>query len=1012
MRARPMPFRLGIVHSMMGRIVVALLAMQTALKAENFDDRRADHLPIHDDEDKSAPLPGHAHDVALRSSGSSTITEDAEARVKEDPNGASVDSDSEPSAGILTKAIDRELPIEAIGSSTPPDFLTRPAGLSYTMFAGADAFQFVIDATTGKLAVAATPDFETGSTGDTRDIAVSVSNSIDGGPIITSNGGKATAAVSVDENTVAVTAVRAAHADAGATFNYAIVGGADAFHFVIDPTTGALAFVTAPDFEAPADVGANNVYYVQVQVSDGAHVDTQEIAVTVTDVNDNAPVIASNGGGGAAVVSVNENTTAVTAVAAVDADAGTTLTYTIVGGADAFHFVIDATTGALAFVTAPDFEAPADAGANNVYDVQVQVSDGAHVDTQDIAVAVTNVAGSFVGTSGNDTFGGSSEEDVIVGLGGSDSLTGGAGADTIDGGAGNDTIAGSSGADTLTGGSGTDTLDYSSSGAAVTINLATNAAAGGDAAGDVISSFENIAGSTFDDALTGSSATNVINAGVGNDTITGGAGADNLTGGLGADVFVIGAVADLAAGETINGTAEAGTIDTLRLNAAGTYNLSSFTTITNIDAVALNANAAGFNLTLANSQVSTADANGDGTQDDLQISASLAMTNGVTINAAGLTGTNHLTVIGTNLGGADTITGGAGADSIDGGAGNDIIAGGAGSDTIDGGAGNDTITGGTGADNLTGGLGADVFVIGAVADLAAGETINGTAEAGTIDTLRLNAAGTYNLSGFTTITISLAVDASMSMSSTAVSLAPQALMLTSRESRRGIWRKINTINLFTKTPEVNSFGEFRPGENGFPPLLQFRSEQPRGYNPRKQREISPAQTSGERVMSEGWRRNGNWDPTLSGAKLLILHGWSWRYRGWAAVPPKPVTVASGCSAASCQERPSPLLLMTRPRTVRRTLVRLLPGVPRPFHLLPRGSHDVLRHEAVAALQLLERRRGAEGAHADDVAAEPGVAGPAEDRALLDRHAGDDVRRDDRSPCRPGPDARRAPTTAC
>ena len=163
-------------------------------------------------------------------------------------------------------------------------------------------------------------------------------------------------------------------------------------------------------------------------------------------------------------------------------------------------------------------------------------------------------------------------------------------------------------------------------------------------------------------------------------SITGGAGADVLTGGLGADIFVIGAVADLAAGETINGTAEAGTIDTLRLNAAGTYNLSTFTTITNIDAIAFNVNAAGFNLTVANSQVSTADANGDGTQNDLQISASLAMTNAVTISAAGLTGTNSIIVVGTNLGGADTITGGAGNDTIDGGAGNDTITGGAGAD--------------------------------------------------------------------------------------------------------------------------------------------------------------------------------------------------------------------------------------------------------------------------------------------------------------------------------------------
>ena len=96
-------------------------------------------------------------------------------------------------------------------------------------------------------------------------------------------------------------------------------------------------------------------------------------------------------------------------------------------------------------------------------------------------------------------------------------------------------------------------------------------------------------------------------------------------------------------------------------------------------------NAAGFNLTVADSQVSTADANGDGTQNDLQISASVAMTNGVTISGAGLTGTNHITVVGTNLGGADTITGGAGADTID---------GGAGIDTINGGAGDDVITGG------------------------------------------------------------------------------------------------------------------------------------------------------------------------------------------------------------------------------------------------------------------------------------------------------------------------------
>ena len=49
------------------------------------------------------------------------------------------------------------------------------------------------------------------------------------------------------------------------------------------------------------------------------------------------------------------------------------------------------------------------------------------------------------------------------------------------------------------------------------------------------------------------------------------------------------------------------------------------------------------------------------------------MTNAVTISAAGLTGANSIIVVGTNLGGADTLTGGAGDDTIDGGAGNDTI---------------------------------------------------------------------------------------------------------------------------------------------------------------------------------------------------------------------------------------------------------------------------------------------------------------------------------------------------
>src|SRR5439155_1075051 len=42
------------------------------------------------------------------------------------------------------------------------------------------------------------------------------------------------------------------------------------------------------------------------------------------------------------------------------------------------------------FLSAPDYEAPTDAGGDNVYDVTVQVSDGSLTDTQAIAVTVTD----------------------------------------------------------------------------------------------------------------------------------------------------------------------------------------------------------------------------------------------------------------------------------------------------------------------------------------------------------------------------------------------------------------------------------------------------------------------------------------------------------------------------------------------------------------------------------------------------------------------------------------------
>jgi len=103
-------------------------------------------------------------------------------------------------------------------------------------------------------------------------------------------------AISVAENTSAVTVVTATDADLPAqTLSYSIVGGADAALFTIDASTGALTFIAAPDFENPVDNGADNVYDVSVQVSDGAgRTDTQNIAVTVTGVNEGPVALADS----------------------------------------------------------------------------------------------------------------------------------------------------------------------------------------------------------------------------------------------------------------------------------------------------------------------------------------------------------------------------------------------------------------------------------------------------------------------------------------------------------------------------------------------------------------------------------------------------------------------------------------------------------------------------------------------------------------------------------------------
>jgi hypothetical protein len=110
------------------------------------------------------------------------------------------------------------------------------------------------------------------------------------------------------------------------------------------------------------------------------------------------------GGGGSSTPAPNPNTAptltdpgAITLLeggAVVATIAGTdsendSLTFALSSGDDENLFRMSS-SGELSFITAPDFEIPSDAGGDNIYEVTVQVSDGALLDTQALTVTITD----------------------------------------------------------------------------------------------------------------------------------------------------------------------------------------------------------------------------------------------------------------------------------------------------------------------------------------------------------------------------------------------------------------------------------------------------------------------------------------------------------------------------------------------------------------------------------------------------------------------------------------------
>ena len=267
-------------------------------------------------------------------------------------------------------------------------------------------------------------------------------------------------------------------------------------------------------------------------------------------------------------------------------------------------------------------------------------------------------------------------------------------------------IEGGGGADTLNGGAGLDTASYARDSVGVMVSLDSGAASGGDAAGDVLSNFENLRGGLGNDALVGDGAGNVLWGGAGIDTLTGQGGDDTLEGGASGDLLQGGDGVDWASYAAADGGVS------VNLGVSGqTGSDANGDVFSSIEAVrgsvfddVITGDAS--ENTLEGDDGADTLAGGDGI-DTLSYANSDGRVVVDLLNGNALL--NHAE--GDVISGFENLTGSRLPDYLLGSSEGNVLNGGGGVDRLEARGGDDTLIGGTQNDNLKGGDGADVFVL-------------------------------------------------------------------------------------------------------------------------------------------------------------------------------------------------------------------------------------------------------------------------------------------------------------
>ncbi len=177
------------------------------------------------------------------------------------------------------------------------------------------------------------------------------------------------------------------------TITYTLSGN-DATDFTINSSTGVVSMI-ARDYENPADANTDNIYELTITATDSdGNNDSESWTVTVDDVTETVAFTIN----AISDTNINENTayTSVTPALSGATPIGS-VTYTLSGN-DSADFTINSSTGVVSMI-ARDFENPADANSDNVYELTITATDSdGNNDSENWTVTVNDVTETVVFT--------------------------------------------------------------------------------------------------------------------------------------------------------------------------------------------------------------------------------------------------------------------------------------------------------------------------------------------------------------------------------------------------------------------------------------------------------------------------------------------------------------------------------------------------------------------------------------------------------------------------------------